>query len=270
MRVMIDTGKVAGTLGLAGGVLVLCVALARAVLVDPVPLPEAGPAVGLEEQDTSQVLAAEPSLPPTLSRQAITRAAGAAPFDPERQPPTQRYRLPGELMVEASESSDPDEGPPVPQLRLLGTIAGPGGGIAVIQEGGERPRVLAIGQTIAGYQVAAVQEEAVTMSSGGWEISLKLEEGNMAVAVNQNRSNRRDMSRQELETFVRAMQQRFGGAGYQIQTEGGRVYLVRPDGTRMEIQLPGAAGRGGRGNTRIPPQDQPEWREDVGTSEGGY
>jgi len=270
MRVMIDTGKVAGTLGLAGGVLVLGVALARAVLVDPVPPPEAGPAVDLEEQGAQEVMASEPSPPPALSRQAISRAAGAAPFDPERQPPAQRYRLPGEPMVEASESSDPDEGPPVPQLRLLGTIAGPGGGIAVIQEGGERPRVLAIGQMIAGYQVAAVQEEVVTMSSGGWEISLTLEEGGTAVAVNQNRSNRREMSRQDLETFVQAMQQRFAGAGFQIQTEGNRVYLVRPDGTRQEIQLPGATGRGGRGNTRIPPQDQPEQIEDVGLSEGGY
>ncbi len=159
MRWAIDTRKMAGALALAGGVLVLGTALAQALRPETAPLPEAPPevlpAVDLAEQGTHPVPAASPS-PATssISDEIVREAANQAPFDPERRPPTQRYRLPGERQ-QVVEEEPRFEMPPVPPLRVLGTIAGPGGGIAVLQEAGEPPRVVSVGQTIGEYLLVA-------------------------------------------------------------------------------------------------------------------
>lgn len=277
MRVVIDTRKMAGAIGLAGGVLVLGVALARAVLLEPAPLMEIEPAADMGEQDALQVLVADPSPVEALSDRVLSQAVSRAPFDPERRPPAQRYRLPGEQMVEVTALA---EQPPVPPLRVLGTIAGIGGGIAVIQEEGERPKVVSVGQMIGEYRVASVQEEVVTVSSGGWEIELALVEGTATVmAESQGRFGRgnqrsaQDMQ-QMLESYARAMQERLG-SGFRIQMEGGRAYIIGADGTRREVQLPSTLVRGARGNTRttttrIPPENQSGQGDNTGTSGGGY
>jgi len=268
MRWAIDTRKMAGALALAGGVLVLGTALAQALRPETAPLPEAPPevlpAVDLAEQGTHPVPAASPS-PATssISDEIVREAANQAPFDPERRPPTQRYRL------------------PVPPLRVLGTIAGPGGGIAVLQEAGEPPRVVSVGQTIGEYLLVAVREEAVTVNLREWELELTLEEGNMEVVAESEgrsgRSNRRETSSQErqrlLESLARTWQERLG-SGFRVQIDGGRAYIIGADGTRREVQVPGSTtGRTTpilRGTRIIPPDSPKEQSELTGTSRGGY
>ncbi len=276
MRRAIDRGMVAGALALAGGVLVLGFALVRAIMPEPAPVPDALPVFGAAGPAAPQVPVA--SLPPAepLSGQMIRQAANRAPFDPERRPPAQRYRLPGQRVAEAL---PPPEQPPVPPLRVLGTIAGPGGGIAVIQAEGEAPQVVTVGQMIGGYRVASVREEAVVVATGGWEINLALEEGNTAVlAQSDSRTGRRGAQdpqvvyQQRLESIVRSLQERLG-SGARVQIEGGRAFIIGADGTRQEVQLPGNIARGARGGT-IPPNN-PQGQGDgagangAGTSGGG-
>ncbi len=285
MRWAIDTRKMAGALALAGGVLVLGTALAQALRPETAPLPEAPPevlpAVDLAEQGTPPVPAASPS-PATssISDEIVREAANQAPFDPERRPPTQRYRLPGERQ-QVVEEEPRFEMPPVPPLRVLGTIAGPGGGIAVLQEAGEQPRVVSVGQTIGEYLLVAVREEAVTVNLREWELELTLEEGNMEVVAESEgrsgRSNRRETSSQErqrlLESLARTWQERLG-SGFRVQIDGGRAYIIGADGTRREVQVPGSTtGRTTpilRGTRIIPPDSPKEQSELTGTSRGGY
>jgi hypothetical protein len=145
----------------------------------------------------------------------------------------------------------------------------PGGGIAVIQAEGESPRVVALGQMIGAYRLASVKEESVVVSTRGWDISLALEEGKAsAVAQSDERpgpGNRQGaMRNQNLQQQIEALRARLGSDA-QIQVEGGRVFIVRPDGTRQEVQLPGLM-RGARGAT-IPPEHQTG--QGVGEGPGG-
>ncbi len=270
MRRMIDLGRLAGTLALAGGVLVLGAALAQAFRPVSAPLPEPGPAVDITGPASPQVLvASRPSVEP-ISDEIVRQAANRAPFDPERRPPTRRYQLPGEQAVEGTPS--PVQLPPVPPLLVLGTISGLGGGIAVIQEVGGQPRVVSVGQTIGAYLLTSVQEESVTVSSGEWEFNLELGLENPAAAAgsqdNSDLNNRRgnmsqEQMQQRLETWARTMQERLGN-NVRIQIEGDRAYLIRPDGTRQEVQMP---GRGARGT--IPPVDRPGQDDGADTGGGG-
>jgi len=139
----------------------------------------------------------------------------------------------------------------------------------VIQADGEPPKIVAVGQMIGGYRIDSVRKESVTVSSNGWEVELALQGGTADVAVESlNRGNQR--GRQDMEAFVRAMQERLGGNA-RIVIEGGQAIMVLPDGTRRAIQLPGSTGRGARStSTRIPPDHTPMEDDDIGTSEGGY
>jgi hypothetical protein len=280
MRQAIHSGILAGALALAGGALVLGTTLAQAILQEPIARPVPSP--GLDTMLPAAVPAAEPATVPspaehpvsaeypaparTQTDRMVREAANRAPFDPQRRPPTQRYQLPGGREMTAPA---PPEQPPVPPLRVLGTITMPGGGIAVIQAEGESPRVVAVGQMIGAYRLASVKEESVVVSSRGWDISLALEEGKAAAAQSDERpgpGNRRGaMGNQNLQQQLDALRARLGSDA-QIQVEGGRVFIVRPDGTRQEVQLPGLIGRGARGST-IPPELQTG--QGVGEGMGG-
>ena len=257
MRRAIDAGTMLGAVALAGGVLVLGVTLSRALRPEPAPPPEnqgAAATIALAEPQR-QVSRPTPSEP--LSSRMILPAVNRAPFDPERQAPRQRYQLPGQQEEEMVAEEPPVELPPVPALRVLGTIAGAEGGIAVIQAEGESPQVVAVGEVIGGYRVASVEEKAVVVSLRDWQISLALEEGTPATAAQAGQNARRgrqgdEETRQQLETFVRGLQQRLGG-GVQVVVEGGRAYLIGADGERRELQIPAALGRINRNITIRPP-----------------
>ncbi len=281
MRRLRDRWKIAGALMLAGSGLILGATLVRALRSEPVPPADSPPAADVTGQDVSSIAlqvptASGPEAEP-VSPAEVRQAADRAPFDPERRPPLGRYRLPGtdEQMFVLTESP---ELPPVPALRVLGTISGAGGGIAVIQAAGESPKIVSVGQTIGGYRLAAVREEAVTVASGDFEIELSLETGTAAAqAESQNPWERGSWrGQQDMEAIIRAMQERLGTRI--VMGEDGRAYSVAEDGSRREIQLPGMfGGRGGRGgagrtvtSTRIPPASGPEPGDDMSTSEGGY
>ena len=284
MRRAIDNGKLAGMLALAAGVLVLGTALAQALRPESAPLPETQPAVDIAEQGTPRVPAASPSpaagaIPDEIVREAVN----LAPFDPERRPPAQRYKLPGEQrqQQQVTEELPLAELPPEPPLRVLGTIAGSGGGIAVIQDASGVTRVVTVGQMIGEYRLASVREEAVTVSLQGWDLDLELVEYRTVAAEDSRsrsgRSNQREMSDRDrqrmLESLARSMQERLG-SGFRVQMQGGRAFIVGNDGSRREIQIPGSAtGRTApvvRG-TRIIPPDSPEEQSDLtDISRGGY
>jgi|GEM_PF-2481033 len=289
MQWIYDRGLTAGAVTLVVSAVVLGASLTRALRSEPAPVREPRGAAGVPvnvpaDIPADQVPAREPTLPSEqhtgiepVSSTAVQQAANRAPFDPERQPPRERYRLPGADEQVPVLTASP-ELPPVPALRVLGTISGAGGGVAVIQAAGDSPKIVSVGQTIGGYRLAAVREEAVTVASGDFEIELSLETGTAtAEAESQNPWERGSWREQQnMEAIIRAMQERLGTRI--VMGEDGRAYAVGEDGSRREIQLPGMfGGRGGRGgagrtvtSTRIPPASGPGSDDDMSISEGGY
>jgi hypothetical protein len=96
-----------------------------------------------------------------------------APFDPEREPPTGRYSLPGEeIAVEEIEEEPRRELPPPPAFQVLGTGAATEGAIAVIRIENGTPRILRVGDDFNGYRVASIDRGRVTMASPERSLSL--------------------------------------------------------------------------------------------------
>jgi hypothetical protein len=103
----------------------------------------------------------------------VSGAAERAPFDPNRRAPRGRYRLPEEFVVEEPPPPPPPP-PPAPEFRVLGTIGGPGGGVAVIEVDGEPPRVVSVGDDVMGYSLASIGNRRVTVSKDGRSVSVAM------------------------------------------------------------------------------------------------
>jgi hypothetical protein len=121
----------------------------------------------------------EPSNPAAMVAQPlpldVRGAAERAPFDPNRRAPRDRYRLPEEFVVEEPPPPPPPP-PPAPEFRVLGTIGGPGGGVAVIEVDGEPPRVVSVGDDVMGYSLASIGNRRVTVSKDGRNVSVAMTE----------------------------------------------------------------------------------------------
>lgn len=127
---------------LAVSALVLAAAAVGAWRIAPLPA-DAGRAAPVPEV---------PTLPETAARDSLTGAAVAsAPFRPGREPPAERYALPGEREENRA-------GRRGPTLRLVGTAVRPGGlHLAAFRTGDGRSRVVEAGSEIEGHRVLRVE-----------------------------------------------------------------------------------------------------------------
>jgi hypothetical protein len=175
MKKSSGVGILLGSAALAGAMLLLAAVFAQAMLSLPSaavpvptptatpPAPEADPVRPVGEMPAEAGNPSDEALPVEALRLAVDRA----PFAPDRQAPSDRYRMPGERVVVAEAPSAPPELPPAPDFRLLGTVTGAEGGIAVVQIDGERPHVMSMGEELSGYRVASIGSGNVTMQ-GQW------------------------------------------------------------------------------------------------------
>lgn len=119
-----------------------------------------------------------------LSTEALMLAIDNDPFQPTRERPAERYRLPGD--VDPEPPPLPAEPPPLPPFFLQGTIvaAEPTRSIALIRLGEDgTPALLPVGSTLAGFRVAEVTREAVVMTDGERQVWLRVPGPQQTVAV---------------------------------------------------------------------------------------
>ncbi|MGH7467662.1 MAG: hypothetical protein ACRENP_06700 [Longimicrobiales bacterium] len=161
---------------LSGACLAFGYTLVRAVVVVPMRSPETGqvkPATA-EQTPPAPASSAKSASNGRLSRSDLMLAVDHDPFRPDRQRPPERYRMPGEEIVEEEPPPPP---PPPPPFRVLGTIVTPEGGVAVIETQGSVPRVVGVGESLFGFRLAAVNPSTATVEgNGGRNYSLQIEQ----------------------------------------------------------------------------------------------
>ena len=130
-------------------ILLMLVALGRSLVVAPLP--------GAEGAEAK-------TAPTALAR---TTAAGASeiavvlradPFAPERHAPATRFRLPGEAAATNAVVTPA-------ALRLIGVaLIADGRSFALVQAGGDTPRLVRIGEKIGGYTLRRVERDRATFA----------------------------------------------------------------------------------------------------------
>lgn len=136
------------------------VALVDAVRLEPSPEPTdelrmAWPAVQVNDSTSSEL---------------IIQAVAAAPFSATREPPTTE---------ESMEIAPVSQGPA--QLELVGTVVDPErGNFVLLSAGGAPPKVVRVGETIAGHRLRSIgQATAVfSRSADGERIELRVPRSN--------------------------------------------------------------------------------------------
>lgn len=118
---------------------------------------------------------------PPLSSDAIMLAVGNDPFRPDRSPPAERYRLPGDV-VEAP-PPPPPAAPPPPDFRLGGTVVFDGGGMALIQVGDGAQSFVNVGEAVNGYRLSAVTARDAVLENPFGSVVLEVSGPPQAVAV---------------------------------------------------------------------------------------
>lgn len=143
-----------------------------------------GTAAPLDGTAGDAVVTAAPAPEQQLSTEALMLALDNDPFQPTRERPAERYRLPGDADPEPP--PPPPEPAPLPPFLLHGTIVDPqpARSAALIQLGEDgSPALLPVGSTLAGFRVAEVTREAVVMTDGEREVWLRVPGPQQTVAA---------------------------------------------------------------------------------------
>lgn len=160
-------------------------------------------------QDTAPAPAApaDAGAPQPLDTNALLLAVENDPFQPDRQPPAQRYRLPGDV---EPEPPPPPPMRPIPEFLLSGTMVVGDGGAALIQVGDDPARLLFVGASMAGFRLTRVMPQAAIMSDGERELALYVPapaQTIVAEAEQDPRSRRRQSQQQQRQQADRERQQ---------------------------------------------------------------
>ena len=135
-------------LGVAAAALLAGWALRDALVLEPLPA---------AARATAPRPAAAAGRRAALPRDYLSVAVESAPFHPLRQPPGERFRMPGEEIPIPVEDATAPPPAPAATLRLLGTMLLPeGGGMAMVQAGGAPPRLVRIGETVGEWTLQSV------------------------------------------------------------------------------------------------------------------
>ena len=136
------------------------VALVDAVRLEPSPEPADEPRVAWLAVQTND----------STSSDLITQAVAAAPFSATREPP---------IIEESMEIAPVSQA--LAQLKLVGTVVDPErGSFVLLSAGGAPPKVVRIGETIAGHRLRSIgQASAVfSRSADGERIELRVPRSN--------------------------------------------------------------------------------------------
>lgn len=118
----------------------------RAIVLEPLPS-----AVRSSEQTGRSI--PERAGGATPSRDVVTRAVAADPFRPDRRPPAEPFRMPGEALPS---DSVVESLAPASAIQLIGTAVSDGGGFVMCQLGSDPPRLVRVGQSIGGFTLLSV------------------------------------------------------------------------------------------------------------------
>lgn len=128
------------------------------------------PAITLERAPSPAASAPGMALGEDLAAEALVQVLDADPFQPDRQRPPQRYRLPGD--VDPPPPPPPPPPPAIPEFRVSGTAVTPDGGFAMMRIGDGATRVVARGDFLGGYQLHQVTSNGVVMKNEEREVSV--------------------------------------------------------------------------------------------------
>lgn len=145
---------------LAASMTFAIVALAGAVRLEPSPQPTDEPRMAWPAVQQSD----------SASSDLIIQAVAAAPFSATREPPTTE---------ETMEIAPASQG--LAQLELVGTVVDPErGSFVLVSTGGAPPKVVRVGETIAGHRLRSIgQATAVfSRSADGERIELRVPRSN--------------------------------------------------------------------------------------------
>jgi len=137
-------------LGVAAlSILLMLVAAGRSLVVAPLPA-----------ADGDEAMATAPALARTTGAgaQEISVVLRGDPFAPERHAPATRFRLPGEAAPTGAVVT-------TAALRLIGVaLIADGRSFALVQAGGDTPRLVRIGEKIGGYTLRHVERDRATFA----------------------------------------------------------------------------------------------------------
>jgi|GEM_PF-2380993 len=122
--------------------------------------PDEIPAAAVESPADPGAVGPDPVVLNGRVRETVSRN----PFRPERARAAGRYRLPGTEAPAVPDAAPvfeapppPPMRPPLPDFRLVGTVSLEGGrGLAAIQVSGAPPRVVNVGDSLAGFRLESV------------------------------------------------------------------------------------------------------------------
>ena len=122
----------------------LVVAAGRSLRVAPLPGPDA---------ESDPRAAASFTLASVRNAGEVASVLRTDPFHPERRPPTVRFRFPGEGLPTTNVA-------PVAALRLIGVaLIQDGRNFALVQAGGDAPRLVRVGEQVGGYTLRRVERD---------------------------------------------------------------------------------------------------------------
>jgi hypothetical protein len=152
--------------GLAGAGLLAAAAVIGAIRLAPLPTAATDDGmVAVRRAATVRPAADSARIPEVLVLSAVSRD----PFRPDRQRPSERYLLPSErrpaMLLQR----------PVLQVRLIGTVMGPGGGAAALQQPGRAPRMLEVGDSIDGYRLLRVEAGSAALQGPDTTITVRVD-----------------------------------------------------------------------------------------------
>lgn len=109
-----------------------------------------------------------PAAAPNAAR--ALEAVESDPFHPERRPPTNRFRLPGEVIAAEAVPAPAAIAP----LVLLGTVVlAEGRSFVMCQQGSEPPRIVRVGESLGEYKLRTVEQgRAVFVTAHGERVEL--------------------------------------------------------------------------------------------------
>lgn len=180
---------------------------------------------------------------PRVTEDEILEAVNHDPFQPDRTPLPERYRLPSEQVEPVTAARD-DRRQRGPDLRVVGAaIMGDNLALAMVQVDDSVPLALLLGESVVGYTLAAVDGESATLVSEDETLTLPVVEpihsasSDSRSARGRAQSNARDMEalQSRVQEMIRNLQQQRG----QMQRGGGQgpggAVMIRP----LEIVQPG-------------------------------
>lgn len=191
-----DLRLVLAATGCAAALLVLGVALGRALATTPRPAPLADPAAAVlplvSEASATTTVGFEggvASAPVEVLRMAVDQD----PFMPTRDRAPE-YRIGGRVeTVEAVERPEPE---PPPAFNIVGVVTSPSGGFAMVQVDAGEPQLVAVGESIQGYRLVSVDAERATFQGASRRLAFAVSDP-QAPQRNDRRVNNRNNERNE-------------------------------------------------------------------------